>query len=226
MMKLNQFIAKNTPLSRRQADIAIRDRRVTVKNKIITNMALKINENKDKIRLDKKPVLNKDIKTYLILNKPKGYLSSIHKDDAKAPRRRTILKLIPPRKHLKLMDRLDTGTEGLLILSNDGKFINRHHDRNNSLEKEYLATVKGKIAQKEIGKLKKMSKTINVLKTNTRETLLTLTINEVRNKQIQKLFDSIRHPVKYLQRIRVGKIKLGNLKRGKYRLLTKEELDA
>lgn len=221
-MKLNQFIAQNSHLSRRQADLAIKDRRVTVKNKIITNMAFKINPDKDKIRLDKKLLANKNNKVYLLLNKPKGYLSSIHKEGKK----KTILKFIPPRKHLRLVDRLDTETEGLLILSNDGKFINHYNDPKNNHEKEYLATIKGKFEKKESDKLKENLKSFNILKTNTRETLLTLTIHEVRNKQIQKLFDSIRHPVKYLQRIRVGKLKLGALKKGKIRLLTKDELDA
>lgn len=221
-MKLNQYIAKNSSLSRRQADLAIKDRRVTVKNKIIENMAFQVNPEKDKIRLDKKPLPNKENKMYLMLNKPKNYISSIHKDAKK----KTILKLIPPRKNLRLIDRIDTEIEGLLILSNDGKFINRYHDPKNETEKEYAATVKGKIDTKELKKLEQSFKTISILKSNSRETSLTLTIAEVRKRQIQKLFDSIRHPVKYLQRIRLGKIKLGKLKRGKYRLLTKEELDA
>lgn len=240
-MKLNQFIAQNTHLSRSQADLAIKDKRVRVKNKIVTNMAMKINPEKDKIRLDKKLVLNKNIKTYLILNKPKGYTSNTerlprstcsdrsigkHRGPPKSGKKeKTLFKFIPPRKHLKLVDRIDTDTEGLLILSNDGKFINYYNDPKQQHEKEYLATVKGKIDKKESEKLTSALKSFNILKSNTRETLLTLTLNSVRKGQIQKLFDSLRRPVKYLQRIRIGKLKLGTLKKGKSRLLTKEELD-
>ncbi len=226
-MKLNQFIAQNTNFSRSQADLAIKDGRVRVKNKITTNMAMEINPEKDKIRLDKKLVLNKNIKTYLILNKPKNYLSSTERLPAglHGSRPKTILKLIPPRKHLKLVDRIDTETEGLLLLSNDGKFISHYNDPKQKHEREYLATVKGKIEKKESEKLKASLKSFNILKSNTRETLLTFTLDNVRKGQIQKLFDSLRRPVKYLQRIRIGKLKLGTLKRGKYRLLTKEELD-
>ena len=219
-MKLNQFIAQNTHLSRRQVDQAIRDKRVTVKNKITLNMAQKVNPDKEKIRLDKKVIEVKDTKVYMALYKPKDYISSLDKKEKK-----TLLKFIPPRKQLKLVDRLEVASEGLVLLSNDGKFINKFHDPKNKIEEEYLLGIKGKMADKDQAKLKKHFKVFNIQKTNTRETLLTLVILEGRNRQIRKAFDSIRHPVKYLQRIRIGNIKLGSLKKGKSRLLTKEELD-
>jgi len=217
-MKLNQFIAQNTNLSRRQADQAIRDKRVTVKNKITLNMAMKINPDKEKIRLDKKLIESKSVKAYIALYKPKAYICSIQKG------KKTILKFIPPRKNLKLVDRLEVDSEGLVLLSNDGSFINKFHDPK-KIEKEYLICVKGKLEEKHLEKLKKLVSKIHISKTNSRETLATLIINEGRNRQIRKAFDSIRHPVKYLQRIRIGNIKLGSLKKGKSRLLTKEELD-
>lgn len=220
-MKLNQFIAKNTHLSRRQVDQAIRDKRVTVKNKITLNMAFEINPAKEKVRLDKKLIEDKNVKTYIALYKPKDYTCSLKKETKK-----TLIKYIPPRKHLKLVDRLEVESEGLVLLSNDGKFINKFHDPKNKTEKEYSLSVKGKMEDKDMLKLKQYYSSYKISKTNTRETLVTLVINEGRNRQIRKAFDSIRHPVKYLQRIRIGNIKLGSLKKGKSRLLTKEELDA
>lgn len=220
-MKLNQFIAQNTHLSRRQVDQAIRDKRVTVKNKITLNMALEINPAKEKVRLDKKLIENKNVKVYMALYKPKDYICSLQKDEKK---KKTILKYVPPRKNLKLIDRLEVESEGLVLLSNDGAFISKFH--NPKLEKEYSLCVKGKMEDKDLEKLKKLFNSFKILKTNTRETLLTLVNNEGRNTQIRKAFDSIRHPVKYLQRIRLGNITLGSLKKGKSRLLTKEELDA
>lgn len=221
-MKLNQFIAQNTHFSRRQVDQAIRDKRVTVKNKITLNMALEINPAKEKVRLDKKLIEDKNVKTYIALYKPKDYTCSLKKEEKK----KTLIKYIPPRKHLKLVDRLEVDSEGLVLLSNDGKFINKFHDPKNKTEKEYALCVKGKLEDKDMIKLKQYYSSFTISKTNTRETLVTLVINEGRNRQIRKAFDSIRHPVKYLQRIRIGKIKLGSLKKGKSRLLTKEELDA
>ncbi|MCX6735292.1 MAG: pseudouridine synthase [Candidatus Peregrinibacteria bacterium] len=222
-MKLNQFIAQNTHLSRRQVDQAIRDKRVTVKNKLTVNMSLEVNPAKEKVRLDKKLIENKNVKVYMALYKPKDYICSIQKAEAK---KKTILKYIPPRKHLKLVDRMEVETEGLILLSNDGAFINKFHDPKKRPEQEYSLLAKGKMEDKDLEKLKKYYSSFKILKTNTRETLLTLVINEGRNRQIRKAFDSIRHPVKYLQRIRIGNIKLGSLKKGKSRLLTKEELDA
>lgn len=222
-MKLNQFIAQNTHLSRRQVDQAIRDKRVTVKNKLTVNMALEVNPAKEKVRLDKKLIENKNVKVYMALYKPKDYICSIQKGEAK---KKTILKYIPPRKQLKLVDRMEVETEGLILLSNDGAFINKFHDPKKRPEQEYSLSVKGKTEEKDLEKLKKYYSSFKILKTNTRETLLTLVIKEGRNRQIRKAFDSIRHPVKYLQRIRIGNIKLGSLKKGKSRLLTKEELDA
>lgn len=186
-------------------------------------MSLEINPTKEKIRLDKKLIENKDLKAYIALYKPKDYLCSIKKVEKKE-KKKTLLKFIPPRKHLKLVDRLEVESEGLVLLSNDGQFINKFHDP--KIEEEFALSVKGKIEDKDNAKLKKYFSAFNILKTNTRETLLTLVINEGRNRQIRKAFDSIRHPVKYLQRIRIGKVKLGSLKKGKTRLLTKEELDA
>lgn len=218
-MKLNQFIAQNTHLSRRQVDQAIRDKRVSVKNKLTVNMAQEVNPAKEKVRLDKKLIENKNVKVYMALNKPAKYLCSIKKEEKK----KTLVKYIPPRKHLKLIDRLEVESEGLVLLSNDGAFINKFH--NPKLENEYSIHLKGKMEEKDTEKLKKHFKSFNILKTNTRETLATLVISEGRNRQIRKVFDSIRHPVKYLQRIRIGNIKLGSLKKCKSRLLTKEELD-
>ncbi len=222
-MKLNQFIAQNTHLSRRQVDQAIRDKRVTVKNKITMNMALEVNPAKEKVRLDKKLIENKNVKVYMALYKPKDYICSTQKPEKK---KKTLLKYIPPRKHLKLVDRIEVETEGLVLISNDGAFINKFHDPKKKPEQEYSLLAKGKMEDKDLAKLKKHYSSFKIIKANTRETLLTLVINEGRNRQIRKAFDSIRHPVKYLQRIRIGSIKLGSLKKGKSRLLTKEELDA
>lgn len=221
-MRINKFIAQNSQLSRRQTDKLIKEGKIMAKGRIVRDLKLEIVPGKDKIRINKKPMKAKQEKTYLILNKPKGYLGTL----VDIQKRKTIAKLIPPRKNLKPVGRMDLETEGLLILSNDGTFINKLNDPKHEREKEYNAQVEGKITDKDIEKLKKSLKSITIGKATKKETAVTLTINEGRNRQIRKIFDSIHHPVKYLQRTRIGQIKLGSLKRGKCRLLTKEEIDA
>lgn len=259
-MRINHFIAQNTTYSRQKADALIKEGKVKVSGKIIRDLKMEINPEKVTIRVANKVVKIKDSKVYLVLNKPKGYITTLS-DELK---RRTVMSLIPPRQNLRPIGRLDLESEGLLVFSNDGTFINQLGQNEPKFQKEYNLIVEGKIGDREKEKIeknfspnqpepvikkkpasKKPKKTkaakqpkiqtetvqanqnmasVKILKATRKETSLTMTIPEGRNKEIRKMFDSIHHPVKYLQRIRIGNIRLGSLKRGKYRLLTQEEI--
>lgn len=260
-MRINKFIAQNTSYSRQKADELIKSGKVKVSGRIVTSPRLEINHEKVTVRIGAKVVKEKNNKVYLLLNKPKGYLTTLS-DELK---RRTVMDLIPPRQNLRPVGRLDLETEGVLVFSNDGTFINQLGQNEPKFQKEFNIIAEGKISDKEKeklikafsinqpepdnkkkinkkakkGKIKKKIKIkkenkveeinkdlarINILKTNKKETTLTMIIPEGRNREIRKIFASIRHPVKYLQRIRIGNIRLGSLKRGKYRLLTQEEI--
>ncbi len=230
-MRINKSIAANTSFSRRKADELIKNGKVSLNGKQTLELGLDINPEKDKIAISNRLVKQKTDKVYLALNKPKGYITTLADEHG----RRTVMLLVPKQKNLKPVGRLDMDTEGLLLFSNDGEFINRLTHPKFECEKEYYVKIDGELKETDRKKLEngiildgiETSKAkINVIKAEKKRTLLTMTIHEGRNRQIREMFDSIHRPVEYLQRIRIGRIKLGNLQKGKYRLLTTEEINA
>lgn len=230
-MRINKFISSYSYVSRRKADELILEGKIFVNGKKISKPGIDIDPQHDKVQIDNKEIREKSEKIYLALHKPGGYIST--REDEKM--RQTVMELIPVNQNLKPVGRLDRETEGLLLFSNDGDFINRLTHPKFECEKEYFVIAKGKLTDEEKAKLeqgvtiekKKTSPAkIHIIKTTEKETLLTITIHEGRNRQIRKMFASVHHDVKYLQRTRIGIIKLGSLPKGKYRLLTKQEINA
>lgn len=230
-MRINKFIAAYTQFSRRKADELIQQGKISINNKKIKTLGIDVNPEKDTVKIDNKVIFAKTKKMYLALHKPAGYITT-RNDELN---RKTIMTLLPKIENLKPVGRLDQETEGLILISNDGDFINRHTHPRYECEKEYSVKIKGPLSATEKQKIesgiiidnKKTSPAkITILKTSKTETFLRITIHEGRNRQIRKMFDSLNRPVKYLQRIRIGKILLGNLKKGTYRYLTQQEINA
>ncbi len=229
-MRINKFISANSEFSRRKADELISKGLVKINGEIVKKLGTQINPSKDLIEVNNISIKPRDENIYIALNKPEGYITT-RSDDKNRP---TVMELIPKNKNLKPAGRLDKETEGLLILSNDGTFINKLTHPSFECEKEYFAKINGQLqkAEKEkleggilIGKKNTSPSKINILKQSTKETSLRITIHEGRKRQIRKMFAKVNHPVKYLKRIRISKIQLGLLKKGKFRYLTKAELD-
>lgn len=230
-MRINKFISAYSTFSRRKADELIKQKRVIVNNKVVESLGIDIDPKKDILKIDNKTISPKSEKIYLAFYKPEKYLSTRNDEHG----RRTIMELLPKISNLKPVGRLDYETEGLLLISNDGEFINHHTHPRYECEKEYSTIIEGSLTKKdqddlEKGILLEGKKTapskIIIEKTSKNETTLRITIHEGRNRQIRKMFDSVHHPVKYLQRIRIGNIVLGNLKKGSYRHLTLKEINA
>ena len=164
------------------------------------------------------------------MNKPKGYICS--NSDEKG--RKTIFELFNLDKRLFSVGRLDYNTEGLIIVTNDGNFANILIHPKSEIEKEYIVTIEGKISESELAVLRagvvekgiKMPKAKVVpIKFDGKITRLSVIINEGQNRQIRRMFENIGKTIVLLKRIRIGKIKLGGLARGKYKELTNEELE-
>lgn len=232
-MRINKFIASNTQFSRRKADELIIAGRVKINNEKIKKPGVDINPETDEVKIDNKAIKssNSTNKIYLALNKPAGLITS-RSDEFN---RKTVMDLLPKIPNLKPVGRLDRATEGLLLFSNDGEFINRHTHPKFECEKEYFVRIHGELLEREQKLLedgvkiegKKTSPAkISIVKKNKGETDLKIVIHEGRKRQIRKMFDYASHPVKYLQRIRIGSIHLGKLPKGTFRHLTNQEINA
>ncbi|MDD3861548.1 MAG: pseudouridine synthase [Candidatus Gracilibacteria bacterium] len=230
-MRINKFIASYSKFSRRKADELIEQGRVFLNGKKITELGIAINPEKDIVKIDNTPLNTKCEKVYFALHKPEKYLSTRSDEHG----RKTIMDLLPKIPNLKPVGRLDYETEGLILASNDGEFINKHTHPAYECEKEYFVISEGLLTENEKEKLEKgifleNKKTarakVTIEKISPQETILKITIHEGRNRQIRKMFDSINHPVKYLKRLRIGNTILGNLKKGSYRPLTPKEINA
>lgn len=228
-MRLNKFLATSTDYSRRKADELIANGKVKINGKT-AELGTDIDPAKDQITINGQPITQKTEKIYIALNKPAGYVTT-RKDEFD---RKTVMELVPKDQNLKPVGRLDLNTEGLLLLSNDGDFINSLLHPSFECEKEYQAKITGIFSEKDKKALEKgliidayqtAPAKIQILNRKENETFLRIVIHEGRNRQIRKMFAQVRCDVKYLQRIRIGKIKLGDLPVGHYRPLTPEEIN-
>ena len=149
-MKLFKAISSSGVLSRRKSMDAVKEAMVTVNGKLILDPSFEIQANDD-IRLDNQKIkLNSDLTT-ILLNKPKGYLST--KSDEK--NRKTIFELIPNKPPLNHIGRLDMDTTGAILLTNDGNLAQFLMHPKNKIEKEYVATSDQYINDKTINKVRK-----------------------------------------------------------------------
>lgn len=229
-MRINKFISSNSEYSRRKADELIENGQVKINGKITKKLGTEIEEAKDRVEVKGQAIKALTQKTYIALNKPSGYVTTRNDEQD----RKTVMELIPKNQNLKAVGRLDLNTEGLLLFSNDGEFINKLTHPKYECEKEYNVVIEGELTAREKARLekgiilegKKTSKAlVKITEKAKNETFLRIVIHEGRKRQIRKMFASLNHPVKYLQRVRIGQIKLGTLKKGSYRFLTNQEIN-
>lgn len=168
-------------------------------------------------------------KEYFIINKPKGSITTTYD-----PQGRLTIMNILKRKDLFHVGRLDKDTRGLLIVTNDGDLANRLLHPRYKIERKYRVTVRGKLDNNKIEKLLSGIEledglarfdSIRVLEVSKEKSILEVSLHEGRKRMIRRMFDRIGNPVLDLLRIQFGPIKLGNLKEGEIRSLTKEEIE-
>lgn len=230
MERLQKVIAASGICSRRKAEKLILEGRVSVNGEIVNNLGTKVSK-EDAVLVDNKEI-NIERKEYYLLNKPRGYISSVN-DDAN---RKVITDLIDTKSRIYPIGRLDYDTTGLIILTNDGKLANiLMHPRNN-VDKTYLAKIEKCLTMEELFKLKKginidgvicKPSRVKIRKHDPEKNvdLVEVTIHEGRNHIIKRLFKEINHDVIKLKRTKYAFLELGNLNSGEYRYLSKEEVD-
>ena len=227
-MRINKFLAECGVASRRACDKLIESGAVLVNGKKAA-IGDDVSE-KDEITVDGQPVKRKLVRSYYIMNKPKGYVCTV-KDDKD---RKTVMSLLPEGAgRVYPVGRLDYDTEGLLLFTDDGDLAFRLTHPKSEIPKTYLVRIEGAIGDKELnrlragveldGKLTGKSK-VKVIETDKQYTKLHVTINEGRNRQVRRMFECVGKQVDFLKRIRIGDLGLGSLARGKVRRLSDEEV--
>ncbi|HEY8558921.1 MAG TPA: pseudouridine synthase [Pyrinomonadaceae bacterium] len=230
--RLNKLIAQAGVASRRGADELIAEGAVSVNGEIVTEPGTKADPEKDHIKVRGK-LINAKIaqreKVYILLNKPKGYLSSAADPEG----RKLVTDLVKGYGKLHPVGRLDYNTEGLIILTNDGEFTNLVAS-SKTIPKVYEVKVKGLPNENAINKLRRGVRLddgfktapaqIRELKGTDKNGWYEVTLYEGHNQQIRKMFDSVGHSVVKLKRIAIGSIDYDRLPTGAYRELDPEEV--
>lgn len=230
-MRINKFLATAGLGSRRKCEEYVEGGRVSVNGKVISNLAFDVSEN-DKVFVDGKLVNIPSKFTYLMMHKPKGFLTTVSDDRE----RKTVMDILPADyKMLKPIGRLDYNSEGLLLFTNDGETAQNIMRPAKQVVKTYLVKVEGEVSSADVSEMEKGVETINgekflpckikVIETKDKKTKLEVQITEGKNREIRKIFDKFGYNVIFLKRVAIGPIKLGGLTRGTCRLLKSSEIE-
>jgi len=232
--RLQKLIATAGVASRRHAEEMITSGQVTVNGKTIKELGTKADPEHDHIKVKGKlinPLLKGREKVYVLLNKPKGYLSSV----ADGEGRPLVVDLLPPSLgRLHPVGRMDFNTEGLLLLTNDGDFTNFITAARNRVQKVYELKVKGLPPEQAIERLRHgvvlddgartAPAQITRLEETSTNSWFEIKLHQGRNQQIRRMFDLIGYSVVKLRRVRIGFLRDGGLKIGEWRFLAPEEV--
>lgn len=234
--RLQKIIAAAGLASRRAAEEMILNGEVTVNGKLVTELGLKADPERDHIKVRGKLIATKSAdraKRYFLVNKPRGYLSSVA-DPLKRP---LVMDLVPAstRRGLHPVGRLDFNSEGLIILTNDGE-LTKLLTQGGKVAKVYHVKVKGSPGDQHIERLRKGVK-LDEKRTAPSEIKLIertkeggnnwyeVTLHQGKNQQIRRMFDSIHHSVTKLRRVRIGHLTDEGLAVGQHRELTSREIN-
>lgn len=230
MERLQKVIARAGIASRRKAEELIKEGRVKVNGKVVTELGIKVSPS-DKVEVNEIP-LEKEKPVYFLLYKPRGVISSV--SDEKG--RKVVTDFFSGiKERIFPVGRLDYDTSGLLLLTNDGEFANLLMHPKNEIEKVYVAKVKGIPLRENLRKLEKGirledGKTapakVKLLSADKKKqsAIVEITIHEGKNRQVRRMFEAIGHEVLKLKRERYAFLTLNGLKAGESRELTVHEV--
>jgi 23S rRNA pseudouridine2605 synthase len=236
--RLQKILSAAGVASRRTAETLIVQGRVTVNGVAVKELGSKADLDRDDIRVDGRRVKPPRQKRYILLNKPRGYIST-RSDPEHRPTVIEILERGGIRGYIYPVGRLDYDSEGLLILTSDGDLAARLTHPRHEVEREYQVRVRGVPDRHELERLAKglvidarktapaearLTKTIDAA--SGPQAIITLVIHEGRNRQVRKMLDAIGHPVVRLKRVRIGPIADEKLRPGEFRDLTPREVAA
>jgi 23S rRNA pseudouridine2605 synthase len=232
-VRLQKVLAQAGIGSRRACEVLISEGRVEVNSEVVLEQGRRVDPERDVIRVDGARIPPPRRHLYLALNKPRGVVATM--DDPEG--RRTIADLLEGRQlrneRLFHVGRLDTDSEGLLIMTNDGDLAQRLAHPSYEVPKTYIAEVAGGVSEQTLKRLRRgitledgpvRPTSVKIVSSVGDKTLLKITLQEGRNRIVRRTMEAVGHPVRRLSRIGIGPVRLGNLKVGEYRELTREEL--
>ncbi|MFP5326906.1 MAG: pseudouridine synthase [Acidimicrobiia bacterium] len=224
--RLQKVLARTGIGSRRVCEEMISEGRVRV-NGDVAILGRRVLPDSDHIEVDGVPISIKPGLVYYLLNKPQGVVTTASDPQG----RRTVVELVPADPRVFPVGRLDSDTEGLLLMTNDGELAHRLTHPSFGVEKEYLAEVQGTPSA---GDLRRLREGVNLEDGRTSPArvstlgpnLLKITIHEGRNRQVRRMCETVGHPVVRLVRTRIGPVAERSLKPGQWRELTSKEVRA
>jgi 23S rRNA pseudouridine2605 synthase len=229
-VRLQKVLSQAGVASRRAAEDLIRAGRVEVNGQIITTLGTRIDPSRDVVRVDGQRVPVDVSKVYLAFNKPRGVVSTMS-DPQGRPCLGDFVRDRPER--LYHVGRLDTDTEGLILLVNDGEFAHRMAHPSYEVPKTYVAEVPGPVPAR-VGRMLRAGieledgparvDSFRVLQQVGRRAMVELVLHEGRKHIVRRMLAAVGHPVRRLVRTAIGPVKLGNLRPGATRPLTRQEL--
>ena len=229
--RIQKILSQAGISSRRAAEKMIAEGRIRVNGTVVTQPGTKADADRDEIRVDGRLISCEIERIYIVLHKPRGYVTTLHDPQG----RRIVTDLIggiPER--LFPVGRLDYDSEGLLILTNDGEFSQRLQHPRYKLPKSYRVKVEGNLRRSELQDLESgidlpdgrfTPANVVLEKTNRGSTWLRLTILDGRNRVIRRAFEALGHPVCRLIRVAVGEVALGAVPEGAWRMLSRREVN-
>ena len=229
-MRINKFIAQSGVCSRRKADELVLSGNVKVNKAVMKEPGYDVKPD-DTVEVNGRVLKEREKTVYYLLNKPYGVVTTASDELG----RETVLDVCRDiEERVFPVGRLDYNTTGALILTNDGEITYRITHPKHEVFKTYRARVAGYLSREKQAKLRRgvdiggyvtEPAKVEVIKEGERSTIVDISISEGRNRQVRKMFKAVGTPVQELERISIGEIKLGHLKEGTYRKLTKQEVD-
>ncbi|HET6650992.1 MAG TPA: pseudouridine synthase [Nocardioides sp.] len=230
LVRLQKLLAQSGVASRRRCEELMLAGLVEVDGEVVTRLGTKVDPRTAVIRVEGRRLPPVSAHVYLVLNKPRGVVSTMSDPEG----RKTLSDYVADRpERLFHVGRLDTDTEGLILLTNDGDFAQRVAHPSYELPKTYVAEVEGRVTK---GTVKRLLTGVTlddgpvevsaarVVEARPQRSIVELTIHEGRNRIVRRLLDEVGHPVRKLTRTAIGPVLLRGLRSGQLRELTREEL--
>jgi len=227
--RLQRFLARSGVASRRASEQLIVQGRVRVNGRPVSVLGTLIDSDHDRVDVDHHPVEPPSVYVYLALNKPVGVVSTAHDPQG----RPTVVNLVNHPARIFPVGRLDTDSEGLILLTNDGDLTMRLTHPRFGIEKEYRALVRGPVDRRVTAQLSRGIVLDGQITAPARfeidgheggDTWLRVTLHEGRNRQIRRMVDAVGLQVYRLMRVRIGTLRLGRLAIGDSRVLSDNEV--